>query len=144
MRCCTGRRCTRVIGRCVPLSIDQLTQVFLATPHTLIMLQEERELLNPFVYSKIGTEKLRHALASTNDQDIPLFAERLSILHDAGNVLLDKFDGKFANVVKQCDKSAVKLIELLCEHFPSFRDVATYRGKEGWLRSFLRTFIIIQ
>lgn len=90
------------------------------------------DLLDPGVYKDISESDLRYVFRSVNGSvPIPLFEERLRLLHDAGATLLDRFDGKFLNVLRLADHSSAKLLELLCEHFPSFCDTATFHGQEG-------------
>ena len=72
---------------------------------------------------------------------IPLFEQRLENVHEVGRVLLEHYDGQFANAVEQADHSAVRLVLLLVQQFPSFRDVASYRGHE--VRFFKRAQICV-
>jgi hypothetical protein len=60
---------------------------------------------------------------------IPLFEERLQNLRQAGQVLLDRFQGSFIHVLEEAAGSAIELIDLLAEEFSSFNDTATYGGK---------------
>ncbi len=62
--------------------------------------------------------------------EIPLFEQRLVNAREAGRVLLERFDGQFAHVIEEAAGSAVRLALLLVEHFPSFRDVASFRGQD--------------
>lgn len=62
--------------------------------------------------------------------DIPLLDKRLEHINQTGRVLLDKFGGQFAEAVKSCSGSAVDLVELLVENFPSFRDIHSWNGQE--------------
>jgi hypothetical protein len=59
---------------------------------------------------------------------IPLFNARWTIIREVGRVLVDDYGGRFANLIQEADGSAVRLVELLTAGFPSFRDVAEYRG----------------
>jgi hypothetical protein len=61
---------------------------------------------------------------------IPLFAQRVEHAREVGKVLLERFEGQFANAVMQAQGSAVQLVALLVDAFPSFRDIATYRHNE--------------
>ncbi len=72
---------------------------------------------------------------------IPLFEQRLQNVHEVGRVLLDRYDGQFANAIEQADHSAVRLVLLLAHQFPSFHDVAFYRGHE--VRFFKRAQICV-
>lgn len=62
--------------------------------------------------------------------EIPLFEQRLANAREVGRVLLERFDGQFSHVIEEASGSAVRLALLLAEHFPSFRDVASFRGQE--------------
>lgn len=62
-----------------------------------------------------------------NEVTIPLFEERLSILHEVGDVLLNKYNGTFLTCIKEADKSAVKLLEIIVDNFPCFQDEAIFK-----------------
>jgi hypothetical protein len=53
---------------------------------------------------------------------IPLFEQRLVICREVGRVLVKSFGGHFHRVLEAAQGSAVKLVELLTAHFPSFDD----------------------
>uniref|UniRef100_A0A094ZV39 Queuosine 5'-phosphate N-glycosylase/hydrolase n=1 Tax=Schistosoma haematobium TaxID=6185 RepID=A0A094ZV39_SCHHA len=88
-------------------------------------------LLNPEVYQTVTEEQLRHIFRSHTAEPIPLFDERLNALRCAGKTLLENFDGSFKNALSSCENSAAKLLKLLCDYFPSFRDYSIYKGKHG-------------
>jgi hypothetical protein len=68
-------------------------------------------------------------LRSDTESQIALFDERLLCLHEVGNILLEKYDGTFTTCIKQAEKSAVKLLEIIVENFPCFRDETEYNGR---------------
>ncbi|XP_062937193.1 queuosine 5'-phosphate N-glycosylase/hydrolase isoform X3 [Cynocephalus volans] len=55
--------------------------------------------------------------------------ERHRILNETGKILLEKFGGSFLNCVRKSEKSAQKLMHLVVESFPSYRDVTQFEGK---------------
>lgn len=59
----------------------------------------------------------------------PLLAERTAHLREAGRVLLERWDGAFANMVEQAAGDAAALVRLIETAFPSFRDEATWQGR---------------
>ncbi|KAJ1518728.1 hypothetical protein HMI54_009555 [Coelomomyces lativittatus] len=61
---------------------------------------------------------------------IPMPKERAAILKNAGQCLCDHFDGLFSNLLKQSSGSCQTFIELVLQHFPSFRDVSDYCGEK--------------
>lgn len=86
--------------------------------------------------SELSIGDLRHILRGIPSQqhkqpiEIPLLEARLNNAREVGRVLLARYDGQFANVIEEAGGSAVTLALLLAEHFPSFRDVAVFRGQE--------------
>ena len=61
--------------------------------------------------------------------EIPLFAERLANAREVGATLLARYDGQFAQAVAVVRGDAVALALLLARDFPSFADVASWRGR---------------
>ena len=78
--------------------------------------------------ANLDSETLAHIFRGRGQ--IPLFAERLHNLRQAGQVLVDRFQGSFVHVLEEVAGSAIELIDLLAEEFPSFNDTATYGGKK--------------
>jgi hypothetical protein len=65
-----------------------------------------------------------------DEPGIPLLAQRLHCLREVGQVLVEQYGGQFSRLIEQTGQSAVAVTLALAEHFPSFRDVATYAGRE--------------
>ncbi|MBI5220334.1 MAG: hypothetical protein HY978_00665 [Candidatus Liptonbacteria bacterium] len=61
---------------------------------------------------------------------MPLLAPRAENLREAGQALLEKFDGQFVNVLEESGYDAIKLVQLILDNFPSFRDTASLEGRE--------------
>ncbi|XP_037968343.2 queuosine salvage protein [Plutella xylostella] len=92
-------------------------------------IKEGQDITNPAFYSKITADELKHIFRGDNKVEIPLFEKRLSVLHEIGPILLQKYNGTFETCIKEADKSAVKLLEIVIEHFPCFRDESEYNGQ---------------
>lgn len=92
-------------------------------------ISEGCNIIDVNVYATITEEQLRHVFRSETETTIPLFEERLKILHENGKILKEKFDGKFKNVILKADGSARKLLQIIVENFPSFRDQCEYEGR---------------
>ncbi len=60
---------------------------------------------------------------------IPLFAERLANTREVGRVLLERYDGQFANALEAAGRDAASLALLLARDFSSFADVALWNGQ---------------
>lgn len=67
------------------------------------------------------------------NQRIPLFQKRVEHLREVGRVLLRKYDGSFVNLLEHTRRSAVALVKEVVEKFPSFNDIASYKGKTIYL-----------
>ncbi|CAK9320452.1 unnamed protein product [Citrullus colocynthis] len=64
---------------------------------------------------------------------LPLEDERVRLLHEVGCELERSFQGKASNIVESCGKSAVKLVAVITQHFPGFRDHSLYKGHQVFL-----------
>ncbi len=64
------------------------------------------------------------------DHTIPMLDRRVENLQEVGTGLRDHFEGSFAGAVESCKGSAVRLVQLLAEVFPSFNDIADYQGSD--------------
>jgi len=90
-------------------------------------------ILNADYLSKISGKDLADILAPANGQPIPLFEKRLSIARQTGGILAGKYNGQALNVVKTAKRSADKLVDLIVNDFPSFRDVTSFNGKKIYI-----------
>ena len=61
--------------------------------------------------------------------EIPLFDERVAILHEIGRRMTELYSGRPEQLIAAADRSALRLVELVLEAFPSFRDEASYKGE---------------
>nr|BBH92526.1 hypothetical protein KTA_07250 [Thermogemmatispora argillosa] len=93
-------------------------------------VEEGRPVWDAAYLRDMSREELALIFRSEDGVEIPLFEERLSHVHEVGRVLVERFNGQFSQAVAQAAGSAVRLVQLLVEAFPSFRDVAHYRQRE--------------
>lgn len=94
-------------------------------------VEEGMPLWDAEYLSTITSKDLTHIFRGIEGSPpIPLFEQRLENAREVGRVLLERFEGQFARLIEQAGGSAPRLAALLAEHFPSFNDVAHYRGKE--------------
>jgi hypothetical protein len=66
--------------------------------------------------------------------EMPMLDEKLTVLHDVGQVLADKYDGKFHKFVASCSPRLYDggngLIDRMVKEFPRFNDVSMLDGHE--------------
>lgn len=109
-----------------------------------VCFQNGINLVDPKVLVSLTRSNLESIFKSASSSPIPLLDERLGILHTNGHILLEQFGGCFTNCIKACDGSAVKLIQLVCDKFPSFRDEATYKGQKGSFCPFALLYLLLK
>ncbi|XP_072715326.1 queuosine 5'-phosphate N-glycosylase/hydrolase isoform X2 [Ciconia boyciana] len=81
-------------------------------------------------FATMTLDQVRHVFRSDTEVPIPLIEERHRVLNESGTVLLEKFGGSFLTCVKMSEKSAQKLLRLVLENFPSYRDEALFEKKK--------------
>ncbi|KAF7732775.1 hypothetical protein EC973_000048 [Apophysomyces ossiformis] len=84
----------------------------------------------PSYYFRVASEDdLAAIFRSDTKEEAPLLHERIRVMREAGQVLCEKFNGSFVTCIKQCNRSAANLLNLLVTHFPSFRDIHTFHDR---------------
>ncbi|KAF7397634.1 hypothetical protein HZH68_008856 [Vespula germanica] len=92
-------------------------------------IAEGKPITDPKYYSEVTQNELEVIFrGDDNHTKIPLINERVRNLHQAGQVLLKKYQGTFVECVKSCSGSAEKLLRLIINDFDSFRDEADYKA----------------
>ncbi|GAB0097954.1 Queuosine salvage protein [Sergentomyia squamirostris] len=88
------------------------------------------DITNPKYYSTLNVADLENLLrADDGETKAPLLPERVQCLQEVGGKLLEKFGGSFVNCVKESGRSAQRLLSLIVEEFPCFRDEAEFEGE---------------
>lgn len=85
---------------------------------------------DPAYYSSLTLEDLQHIFRSDTPSQMPLLEKRVEILQEVGGILKAKFEGSFVCVLRQAENSAMKLVKIVTENFPCFRDTACYEGQQ--------------
>ncbi|XP_072926875.1 queuosine 5'-phosphate N-glycosylase/hydrolase isoform X1 [Hemitrygon akajei] len=93
-------------------------------------LDEAIPITSASYFANITLQQLKYVLRSDTDTPMPMIEERLRVLKEAGSILLEKFDGSFLNCIKKSENNAQKLLQLVVENFPSYRDEAMFQGKK--------------
>lgn len=87
----------------------------------------EKDFFNPSNLIKTTVTDIKKEVFGGND--FPLLEERHRLLHEHASQTIEHFEGKYENIILKCNKSAVKLIEILTGTFPNFQDHAIYKGE---------------
>jgi hypothetical protein len=91
-------------------------------------VQSGTPLLDAGYLSRIDLASLRQILGGRGV--LQLLPERVKGLNELGAVLLRDWDGQSVRMVADARKSAARLVSLVARSLPSFRDVATYAGRD--------------
>lgn len=75
----------------------------------------------------LSPQQVAHLLRGEG-RPVPLLEARLANLREVGAVLLRDWGGEFANLIEVCAGRAPALVRRIVEAFPSFNDVAEWRG----------------
>ena len=93
-------------------------------------MDEGQPLYDAAYLAALNEETLAAILRPAPDTAvIPLFAERLANAREVGRILLERYDGQFANTLDAAGRNAVSLALLLARDFSSFADVAPWNGQ---------------
>ncbi|XP_046662302.1 queuosine salvage protein isoform X1 [Homalodisca vitripennis] len=92
-------------------------------------MEEGVNVTDPRVYSQWQLADLEYVLRGDNGVQLLLLPERLDCLRQVGKRLLEKYQGNFANCVKENQHSAQKLLKLIVSEFPCYCDEADYNGE---------------
>lgn len=87
------------------------------------------DITNANYYSKITCEELAEILrGDDNETKVPLLEERVKCLHEVGSILIEKYQGKFETCLAEADHSARRLLHIITDEFPCYRDEAEWNG----------------
>ncbi|XP_050458160.1 queuosine salvage protein [Cataglyphis hispanica] len=92
-------------------------------------IDEGKPMWDPKYYSRVTQQDLEIIFRGDDGETgIPLLQDRIKNLHEAGKVLVDKYQGTFKECIRSCEGSAEKLLKLIVNEFESYRDEADYEG----------------
>ena len=77
----------------------------------------------------MSLEQAKQVFRSDSDTQMPLLEERVRVMNEVGGILIEKFDGKFADCVRRADGDAQKLLQIVVDNFPCFQDEGVFEGK---------------
>ncbi|KAK5871102.1 hypothetical protein PBY51_004001 [Eleginops maclovinus] len=91
-------------------------------------MEEGIPITDPKYFSQMSVEELGHVLRSDNETPMPMLQERHQVLTEGGRVL-QEHGGSFRSFISRAGNNARKMVELIVEKIPSYKDEATFEGK---------------
>jgi len=96
-------------------------------------LDDRIDVLDGAYLAQVDVADLRHILRG-GTTELQMLDERAEIMREAGAMLVDRYDGRFHNLVRAAPSALYDdgngMLELLLRDFPRFVDVAEYDGRE--------------
>lgn len=75
-------------------------------------------------------DQAREIFKSDSSTEMPMIEDRVQVVNEIGQTLIEKFNGKFATCIAQAEGSAQKLLKLVVSNFPCFRDEGEFDGQK--------------
>lgn len=102
---------------------------------TLVKVNEDKIPFFDGDYLAMVTRK-QLAEVFSGSIEMPMLDERVEILNKVGKTLSEKYAGRYANFIRDCDPKLYSngngLLERLIREFPRFDDVSIYKGQRAW------------
>ncbi|XP_014220225.1 queuosine salvage protein [Trichogramma pretiosum] len=90
-------------------------------------IEDGIDITNASFLSKITLNEVKNIFRGDEGSGLcPLLEERLKCLNEVGSVLAEKFNGTFLTCIETCEKSAMKLLDIIVSNFKCFQDVAVF------------------
>jgi hypothetical protein len=89
-------------------------------------IESEIPITDAHYLAELTLSTLKQVLGGKGE--LQLMEERVRILNELGDFLVKEFNGAAHRLVENAENSALKLVKLLVQNLPSFRDEADYYG----------------
>ncbi|CAO3613519.1 unnamed protein product [Cunninghamella echinulata] len=90
-------------------------------------------ITKPSYLQQASNEELASIFKSDTIEEISLLSDRIQLMKQAGQVLCQHFNGSFLYCIQKANHSAQSLIDIILEHFPSFRDIHEFKGRKVYI-----------
>ncbi|KAF0973700.1 hypothetical protein FDP41_007087 [Naegleria fowleri] len=88
------------------------------------VLTQDPNAFHALALSQLSEEKFIHEWM--NGVKVPLVSERVRLIREVGSVLLEHFEGSAFHLIQSAQKGVKKLVSLITQYFPGFRDSCIY------------------
>ena len=77
-------------------------------------------------FCNITETQAKKVFRSDSSTDMPMLKERVQVMNEIGQVLLEKFNGSFSQCISDAKGSAQALLKIIVDNFPCYRDHHDY------------------
>ena len=92
-------------------------------------LAEGIAITDPVYYQSMTLEQFEHVFRSASSSPVPLLRERHRVLTETGTALVQHYAGRPQLMIDAAAGDVRRFLALVCQHLPSFRDEAVYKGR---------------
>ncbi len=85
-------------------------------------IREGVPILDANYLANISLADVENLFRGEDETALPMLSERAAALREAGSVLRKEFGGAFVNALRTAQYDAIKLVQLIIQRFPLFRD----------------------
>ena len=93
-------------------------------------LEKNESILSAEFLGALTLDDIEKFFQSSNNITIPLLQERHKNLGEVGEVLFNKYDGQFMNLLEESSFDTIKIVKNVYENFSSFKDISKYMGED--------------
>jgi hypothetical protein len=92
-------------------------------------LDEGAPILDASFWKNSNEGDWKRIFRSDSSTEIPLFADRVKVIHEAGKFLIENYEASVYKMIQSCGNSALSLISLIHKNLSSYRDECTYKSR---------------
>lgn len=93
-------------------------------------LEKSKEILSPKFWASSSIDDWKSIFVSDTETECPFIEWRQETISEAGKFVLERYNGSVYEMVKACNRSALKLVELIRSNLKSYRDQCMFNGRE--------------
>lgn len=102
----------------------------------------DKYFFSPWNLSQLTADDMKIALdIHLQGHYLPNMEERCRLWNEVGEAIIQSYDGSAMNLIHASKQSAPKLVQILVQTFPGFRDEAVWKGK--WVALYKRAQIAV-
>jgi hypothetical protein len=87
-------------------------------------------ILDPSFWADSTAADWLQIFRSDSPTPVPLFESRVTVVNEAGRFLIGHFNGSVYEMIRSCENSAAKIVDLVRLNLESYRDECDFKGRK--------------